>query len=406
MSEAIIATPIIDKKIDSLVSKENQGTLKGVEVEGKSKEYSIFSFLDTEAMSQEAYDLICSFNAVPLPEVLDFQATLITLSEVEIYTEIMDLLGKLESHEGKESQPTPSLAKNSPEVKRETFLSPLQPKNKAQQSANSQSSESHSEPTRMPSSIFMLAKMMHKEKGDRTKNEQTKHQSVIQEAQTVRENKKMTFTETKKFRDKDEERGSQQDKQEQKREQPKEKRSKIKIDMIQTSKTYKNETRVESQEAAGEPEGPSENAGNIFYRVMALMARILGQAEAEAQALYLRIKGRTDDIDTLITLASKINSADGNIDWSKDEEMKKLVERARELGVDIPEGKYAWNEEEKELLKENIQMRKDSMEKISQLERTDMQRYLQEASQCHQARSNILKLYKEVMDTIIHNLRP
>jgi len=51
-------------------------------------------------------------------------------------------------------------------------------------------------------------------------------------------------------------------------------------------------------------------------------------------------------------------------------------------------------------------MRKDSMEKVTQLERTDMQRYLQEASQCHQARSNVLKLLKEVMDTIIHNMRP
>ena len=51
-------------------------------------------------------------------------------------------------------------------------------------------------------------------------------------------------------------------------------------------------------------------------------------------------------------------------------------------------------------------MKKDSMEKITQLERTDMQRYLQEVSQCHQTRSNVLKLLKEVIDTFIYNLRP
>ena len=86
--------------------------------------------------------------------------------------------------------------------------------------------------------------------------------------------------------------------------------------------------------------------------------------------------------------------------------MKALIEKARAIGVDIPSDKLTWTDEEKKLFKENIQMRKDSMEKVTQLERTDMQRYLQEASQCHQARSNILKLLKEVTDTILANLRP
>lgn len=144
---------------------------------------------------------------------------------------------------------------------------------------------------------------------------------------------------------------------------------------------------------------------SIYIRFMALMARILGQAEAEAHDLYLRIKERTDNIDILTLLISKVNATKGDIDWSENEEMKLLLSKARSLGVEIPEGKEKWTEEEKKLFKENIQMRKDSMEKLTQLERTDMQRYLQEASQCHQARSNILKLLKEVMDTIIANMR-
>ena len=145
---------------------------------------------------------------------------------------------------------------------------------------------------------------------------------------------------------------------------------------------------------------------NIYVKFMALMARILGQAEAEAHELYMKIKERTDKIDTLSLLMAKINSCKKDIDWSRDPQMRELVDRAREIGVDIPAGKYKWDEGEKHLLKENIQMRKDGMEKITQLERTDMQRYLQEASQCHQARSNVLKLLKEVVDTIIHNMRP
>lgn len=144
---------------------------------------------------------------------------------------------------------------------------------------------------------------------------------------------------------------------------------------------------------------------NVFLRFMKLMARILGQAEAEAHELYLRVKERTDNVDTLTLLLSKINNEKGAIDWNQNEEMQALVDRAKKLGVSIGDS-YTWSEDEKKLLKENIQMRKENMEKITQLERTDMQRLLQEVSQCHQARSNVLKLLKELMDTFIYNMRP
>lgn len=145
---------------------------------------------------------------------------------------------------------------------------------------------------------------------------------------------------------------------------------------------------------------------NVFVRFMRLMARILGQAEAEAHELYLRVKERTDNVDSLTLLLSKINAEPGTIDWNANDDMKSLVERAKQIGVTIPSSGYTWNEAEKKLLKENIQMCKEGMEKITQLERTDMQRLLQEVSQCHQARSNVLKLMKELMDTFIYNMRP
>jgi hypothetical protein len=153
-------------------------------------------------------------------------------------------------------------------------------------------------------------------------------------------------------------------------------------------------------------QGVINGVGSLYFRFMALMSRILGQAEAESHQLYQRIKARTDQVDVLIKLQSKINNSKGEIDWTKDEEGQKLLDAARAIGVDIPKDKLKWKVEEIPLLKENISMRKDSMEKITQLERTDMQRYLQEASQCHQARSNILKLMKEVGDTFVHNMRP
>ena len=161
---------------------------------------------------------------------------------------------------------------------------------------------------------------------------------------------------------------------------------------------------ADSEDDGGYP--VAEGVESIYVRFLALMARVLGQAEASAQELYQKIKTRTDQVDLLSSLLSKINLEKDKIDWSKNEEMKKLVDKARELGADIPEGKYSWTKEEKAQLKENIQMKRENMEKITQLERTDMQRFLQEASQCHQLRSHILKMLKEVVDVIISNFRP
>ena len=214
------------------------------------------------------------------------------------------------------------------------------------------------------------------------------------------------------------ERESSPQDQQQKRESEEKKKKITSIGSIQAARSKeasgsKSSSQARRVQASNAASGAGSQGGNtlgsvesIYIRFMALMARILGQAEYEAHQLYLRIKERTDSIDVLTLLISKINSEKGAIDWSNNEEMKQLIEKVRAMGVEISEGKYTWSEEEKKLLKENIQMRKDSMEKMTQLERTDMQRFLQEASQCHQARSNVLKLLKEVMDNIIANMRP
>lgn len=175
--------------------------------------------------------------------------------------------------------------------------------------------------------------------------------------------------------------------------------------MIKIEKVSASTLSTERDEEIQVTPKKEDLGGDIFVRFMNLMTRILGQAQADAHALYQKIKERTDNIDILTSLIGKLNQTKGKIDWSKDEELKALIDKARALGVEITPGKYSWSEEEKRALKENIQMRKDTLEKITQLERTDMQRYMQEASQCHQARSNVLKLLKEVMDVLIQNLR-
>jgi len=218
-------------------------------------------------------------------------------------------------------------------------------------------------------------------------------QVTPKEATVIKEHKS-------EHKDKQERQGGQGGQgQHQQRDQQQKKRHSAGIQATTRSQKVSDSSQVTRQT-------PPESTENIYVRFMNLMARILSQAEAEAHDLYQRIKNRTDQVDLLTSVLQKVNASSGEWDISRDQQALQLLQRARELGVEIPEGKTKWTEEEKRLLKENVQMRKDSMEKITQLERTDMQRFLQEASQCHQARSNILKLLKEVMDAIIYNLRP
>lgn len=139
---------------------------------------------------------------------------------------------------------------------------------------------------------------------------------------------------------------------------------------------------------------------DIFVRFEKIALKLVDQSESEANDLYSKIKTRTDDVDFLNRILGKINVS-GELDLSKDE---KAIDQLRRLGVEIPAGKNKWNEEEKKLLKETIHGAKDGIEKFSQLERIKLQRVMQNVAHHLQAISNVHRLLRQIMDTIIHNM--
>lgn len=146
--------------------------------------------------------------------------------------------------------------------------------------------------------------------------------------------------------------------------------------------------------------------GDVYNRFFSLMERLIKQEDSAAQEIYNKIKARTDSVDLLTTLISKINNAPkGTVDWSKDEEMKKLIEAAKVIGVPIQEG-YKFTEEQRVVLVKNIEMKKGNMEHMTQIERVDFQQRMQNSSIWHQTRSNILKYLERTASTITGNLRP
>lgn len=407
-----------DQKGESKTPAKNQGALHA-----EGKERSVFPFTETESVSEGVSEFLQDINEQRQPESLQEHVfTEFSQETIEVETEIAHLFQELEGSEG--NTPGSTYVEVNPKTEKQTqtenqsFIHPLKQGVQAQESGQKNDV--------VYSSIFSLAHSFNKGLSETRRSKEAEAKRELEREQMREETRvyqNSSFSALRDFenstkasedphkqeKDSEDEHSSDQQKEHGQEQQQKQKKQLLqlqanrKVNKVQAVKEGGATEKTASSSSVNQVAGGIES---IYFRFMALMARILGQAEAEAHALYIRIKERTDSIDLLTLLVSKLNSEKGAVDWSNNEEMKQLIQKARELGVDIPEGKYKWSEEEKKFFKENIQMRKDSMEKVTQLERTDMQRYLQEASQCHQARSNILKLIKEVMDTIIHNMRP
>ncbi len=440
MVEFAISNPSQIESQESLTNGSKEGELQGTD-----KTYCVTLFENTEEASAKTFEFL---QSLAQPEdgnpFLDFSATYFSSEMVEMQTLIDSLLTALmnpETEKGKaneEKTPDPQNPSSSHNTKGNRSES-LQKTTPSPSEEKSSQADNNTKKEEQLDSIFALSRMFgshkihkedqHKESPSKSQNNNDDRSAKELPAQAPKTESSTQSENSDRFKDpeKEREREGNKDQQQDNEDEPEEKnpfllkkdKTGYGINRTAAANYTPQKRKIEDspwniKAAIGSNDEPPSKDGhralegmdNIYIRFMALMARILGQAEASAHDLYLRIKERTDNIDRLSALLGKINLEKGDIDWSKNEEMKKLVDEARALGAEIPAGKYSWKKDEKALLKENIQMKKDGMEKISQLERTDMQRYLQEASQCHQARSNILKVIKEVGDTFIHNIRP
>lgn len=414
------------------------------------KTYIVSSFQNTEEITGKTFEFLQSFqnkateNPLLYAEIKFISSDLVELQAILdallIESKTADPEAKEQEKNGQNPQKDPSrIPQNSKDLgiemgQEKEALQKTTPASKNQPSAPSnRESRMHTE---VHTSVFALARTLslskkvqenkNRDQASQSHNKNSSHSRESVPVHTPNANLQQNHHEnTQRFKEKEEEKqhsdqnSKEHDEEEKKKLSFSQKSKKTKATFIEGPlassgvHSTKRKTFWEPQAStqATDPvvkkyDHVPDSVGNIFLRVLALMARIIQQAEGAANELYLRIKARTDNIDILTSLLSKINLEKGAIDWTKDEELKKLVDQARAMGVEIPEGKYKWTKDEKQNLIENIRMKKDNMEKVTQTERTDLQRWLQEVSQNHQGRSNILKLIKEINDTFIHNLRP
>lgn len=127
--------------------------------------------------------------------------------------------------------------------------------------------------------------------------------------------------------------------------------------------------------------------------VFLLLTTRLGYLKDEIKKEFLELKERQDQVAELHKILQSLKSGKGekgDLDISNNQELKTMLDRARELGVDIPEGRTQFTKDQVVDLFENIRM---SVEDLNT--RNDMQ--LQKATRLTSERYESFQLARAIM---------
>lgn len=106
------------------------------------------------------------------------------------------------------------------------------------------------------------------------------------------------------------------------------------------------------------------------------------------------LRERQQKVRTLHKLLRAINSITGdkgNIDCSNNEEVKDLLKQAKEIGVDINDGKMKYSREERDRLVENIRITVDDFNVENDMQLQSISRLTNERYESYQMARSILR---------------
>jgi len=120
----------------------------------------------------------------------------------------------------------------------------------------------------------------------------------------------------------------------------------------------------------------------------------LKKIEAQLQAKINEVKKRQATVKELHEILSRINSScdsKGKFDIKKNPELKKMIQRAKDLGIDIKSGKVTWNSDEKDRLVENVRMKCEDHNSANQMDLQDSQMMMNRRFEIYELTKSIMK---------------
>lgn len=150
---------------------------------------------------------------------------------------------------------------------------------------------------------------------------------------------------------------------------------------------------VEALDAVADPLAANEDLSLEALILLINTERLASLKDQTAKELK-ELKERQEKVRKLHELLSAINALTddkGKFDCSKNRELKKLLAEAKELGVEIKEGKYSYTKEERDRLVENIRMASEDYNVENEMQIQAISRLTNERYESYQMARSILK---------------
>lgn len=141
-------------------------------------------------------------------------------------------------------------------------------------------------------------------------------------------------------------------------------------------------------------EGPDINSMTLETLVMLINTERLKYLQETTDKELNELKDRQQDVRTLHKVMKAINGATdekGNLDISKNQDLQKLMKEAKDLGIDIKDGKNKYNKEERDRLVENLKMGVEDLNVQNEMQLQKVNRLTNERYESYQLARTILK---------------
>ena len=141
-------------------------------------------------------------------------------------------------------------------------------------------------------------------------------------------------------------------------------------------------------------EKPDYNAYSLESLILLINSERLHTLEAQVHKEFQELKPRQDQVVFLHKLLKAINSSTddkGAVDWTGNDELIELLDKAREMGVDIPEDKKKFKSSERERLIDNIKMTVEDLNIQNDMQLQNITRLNNERYESYQLARAIMK---------------
>lgn len=140
---------------------------------------------------------------------------------------------------------------------------------------------------------------------------------------------------------------------------------------------------------------PNGCADDLSLESLALLINTdrLKFLEDKIKLQFIELKKRQDQVTFLHKLIKTVNAATDNstFDCSNNPELQDLLTQAKEHGVDIKDGKFSYNSDERERLIDNIRITADDYNVLNDMQLQTITRLTNERYESYQLARSIMK---------------